>query len=61
MVTPGAACQERKSAEEVAWFTVRTLTRTIVPALPGITFLSGGLSEEEASANLNAINTLSGI
>lgn len=61
MVTPGASCSERKSAEEIAWFTVRTLSRTIVPALPGITFLSGGLSEEEASTNLNAINNLTGI
>merc|ERR1711957_851418 len=34
MVTPG----------EIAWATVRTLSRTIVPALPGITFLSGGQS-----------------
>ena len=61
MVTPGATCLERKSADEIAWFTVRTLSRTIVPALPGITFLSGGQSEEEASINLNAINTLTGI
>ena len=61
MVTPGASCPDRKSAEEIAWFTVRTLSRTIVPALPGVTFLSGGQSEEEASLNLNAMNALQGI
>jgi len=38
--------------------TVRTLSRTIVPALPGVTFLSGGQSEEDASLNLNAMNTI---
>jgi fructose-bisphosphate aldolase class I len=61
MVTPGASCPDRKSPEEIAWFTVRTLSRTIVPALPGITFLSGGQSEEEASLNLNAMNILTGV
>jgi len=38
--------------------TVRTLSRTIVPALPGVVFLSGGQSEEEASQNLNEMNKL---
>lgn len=61
MVTPGSDCAEKKSAEEIAWYTVRTLSRTIVPALPGIVFLSGGQSEEEASLNLNAMNKLDGI
>jgi fructose-bisphosphate aldolase class I len=46
MVTPGASCAKRASPEEIAWYTVRTLSRTIVPALPGVTFLSGGQSEE---------------
>ena len=41
-------------------YTVRTLSRTIVPALPGVVFLSGGQSEEEASLNLNAMNKLAG-
>jgi fructose-bisphosphate aldolase class I len=58
MVTPGASCPDRKSAQEIAWYTVRTLSRTIVPALPAVTFLSGGQSEEEASLNLNAMNAL---
>jgi len=58
MVTPGATCTDRKSAAEIAWYTVRTLSRTIVPAIPGITFLSGGQSEEEATLNLNEMNKL---
>lgn len=44
--------------EEVAYYTVRTLNRTITPAVPGITFLSGGQSEERAAANLSAINNM---
>ncbi len=61
MVTPGASCPNRSNPEEIAWYTVRTLSRTIVPALPGVMFLSGGQSEEEASLNLNAMNCLKGI
>lgn len=61
MVTPGADCKTRASSEEIAWNTVRTLSRTIVPALPGIVFLSGGQSEEDASLNLNAMNKLQGV
>jgi fructose-bisphosphate aldolase class I len=42
MVTQGADCPEKKSPAEIAWMTVRTLSRTMVPAIPGIMFLSGG-------------------
>ena len=38
--------------------TVRTLQRTVPPALVGVMFLSGGQSEEDASLNLNAMNAL---
>lgn len=58
MVTEGAACEKQATPEEVAFYTVRTLSRTITPAIPGITFLSGGQSEERACKNLNAINKL---
>lgn len=61
MVTPGATCPKRSNPEEIAWYTVRTLSRTIVGALPGVVFLSGGQSEEEASLNLNAMNKLQGV
>jgi len=56
MVTQGAENPEKATPQQVAWFTVRTLSRTIVPALPTICFLSGGSSEEDASLFLNAMN-----
>lgn len=58
MVVPGAESGIKASPEEVARYTVTTLARTIPAALPGITFLSGGLSEVQASEYLNAINTV---
>lgn len=58
MVTPGASHEPKASNAEIAWYTVRTLQRTIVPALPVVCFLSGGQSEEDASLNLNAMNKL---
>lgn len=56
MVTQGAECPDIATPAQVAWYTVRTLSRTIVPALPTICFLSGGSSEENASLFLNAMN-----
>ena len=61
MITPGSDSTEKKSAAEIAWFTVRTLARTFVPAIPGIMFLSGGQSEEEASQNLSEMNKITAI
>lgn len=61
MITSGAQAEVQAGPEEVAFFTVRTLGRTIPPAVPGITFLSGGQPEETASQNLNAINQLADI
>jgi fructose-bisphosphate aldolase class I len=58
MITPGLECDKKVSAQEIAWKTVRTLSRTIPPALPGIMFLSGGQSEAEASENLSEMNKL---
>ncbi|XP_076670728.1 fructose-bisphosphate aldolase isoform X2 [Andrena cerasifolii] len=56
MVTAGQSCAKKASAQEIAAATVTALLRTVPPAVPGITFLSGGQSEEEASVNLDAIN-----
>ncbi len=61
MVTPGSDSADKKSNQEIAWYTVRTLSRTMVPALPGVVFLSGGQSEEDASLNLNEMNKLTNI
>lgn len=58
MVTPGMECPKKANPADVAHFTIQTLRRTVPPALPGIMFLSGGQSEEDASLNLNAINKL---
>uniref|UniRef100_A0AAQ4S5Y0 Fructose-bisphosphate aldolase n=1 Tax=Gasterosteus aculeatus aculeatus TaxID=481459 RepID=A0AAQ4S5Y0_GASAC len=56
MVTPGHSCSHKFSNQEIAMATVTALRRTVPPAVPGVTFLSGGQSEEEASINLNAMN-----
>ena len=58
LTVPGAECTERASKEKIAEFTVRTLERCVPPAVAGVSFLSGGLSEEEASIYLNAINSI---
>lgn len=57
MVTPGADAP-KVTPEVIAKYTVRALQRTVPPAVPGIVFLSGGQSEEEATVNLNAMNAL---
>jgi fructose-bisphosphate aldolase class I len=56
MTTAGADSAVPASLEEVGEFTVRTLSRSVPAAVPAILFLSGGLSEEDASLGLNAIN-----
>lgn len=60
MVTPGQSYQGKCSPEEIAAATVDVLQRTVPVAVPGIVFLSGGQSEEEATQNLNAINQVEG-
>lgn len=60
MVLPGASCPKKYSAEEIAAATVTCLRRTLPAAVPGVTFLSGGQGEEEATVNLNAINRVDG-
>jgi len=60
MVTPGSDAN-KVSAQEIAWKTVRTLLRTIPGAIPGIMFLSGGQSEDEATDNLNEMNKLTNV
>eukprot|EP01116_Phalansterium_solitarium_P014004 TRINITY_DN31491_c0_g1_i1.p1 TRINITY_DN31491_c0_g1~~TRINITY_DN31491_c0_g1_i1.p1 ORF type:complete len:377 (+),score=152.60 TRINITY_DN31491_c0_g1_i1:50-1132(+) len=62
MVTAGKENPEYKTStpQQIAVATVTTLQRTVPPSVHGITFLSGGQSEEEATINLNAINTTPG-
>ncbi len=58
MVVPGKNCPRQASVEEVASATVRCLRRTVPAAVPGVVFLSGGQSEERATAHLNAMNAM---
>ncbi|KAI3423022.1 hypothetical protein D9Q98_001374 [Chlorella vulgaris] len=54
MCLPGLDAPSASPAE-VAKYTVRTMMRTIPPSVPGIHFLSGGMSEEESTLNLQAL------
>lgn len=56
MVTPGQSCKERATPEQIGLATVTALRRSVPCAVPGITFLSGGQSEVDATANLDAMN-----
>merc|ERR1712151_562453 len=58
MTVAGVECEDKPSPEEVAKMTVQTLQRCIPPAMPGVTFLSGGISEEDSSIYLNEINKI---
>jgi fructose-bisphosphate aldolase class I len=58
MVLSGYDCSEQASHEEVAETTLRCLRRHVPAAVPGIVFLSGGQTDEDATANLNAMNAL---
>ena len=58
MTTPGEDCPDPATPELVAAYSVRTLERTVPSAVPGVCFTSGGLSEEEASLCLDAMNRI---
>ncbi len=56
MVIAGKKCADQASREEVAEMTVQCLLNTVPAAVPGIAFLSGGQSDEDATAHLNIMN-----
>jgi fructose-bisphosphate aldolase class I len=58
MVLSGKDCPTQASAEEVAEATVRCFHRVVPAAVPGVVFLSGGQTPEQATKNLNAMNAL---
>lgn len=58
MVLPGEKSTKNASVAEVAEKTVKLLKECVPPAVPGIAFLSGGQSDEEATAHLDAMNRL---
>jgi fructose-bisphosphate aldolase class I len=61
MVLSGAQAATKADVATAGYLTVRTLSRTVPPAVPGIVFLSGGQSEEEATAHLTAMNQVESV
>src|SRR5256886_3329838 len=61
MVIAGKKARKRAGVEEVAEKTVRLLKACVPAAVPGIAFLSGGQSDEEATAHLDAMNRIGGL
>ena len=61
MIVPGNKSGKRASVDEVAERTIQVLKRCVPSAVPGIAFLSGGQSDEEATAHLNAMNRIGGL
>jgi fructose-bisphosphate aldolase class I len=60
MVIAGKKSPRRASVAQVAEMTVTVLKNCVPAAVPGIAFLSGGQSDEEATAHLDAINKIGG-
>ncbi len=58
MIVPGKKNAKQASVQEVAEKTVRLLRNCVPSAVPGIAFLSGGQSDEEATEHLDAINRI---
>ena len=58
MVLAGYECSDQPSDEEVAERTLRCLRRHVPAAVPGIVFLSGGQSDEDATKRLNLMNQM---
>ena len=60
MVISGKDCAKQAGVQEVAVRPLQTLRRTVPAAVPGIAFLSGGQSDEVATAHLDAVNKIGG-
>ena len=60
MVVCGKGCRTRSSVEQVAERTIAALRATVPSAVPGIAYLSGGQSDEQATAHLDAMNKVGG-
>jgi fructose-bisphosphate aldolase class I len=56
MVVPGADCPHQVDHETVATHTLEVLRRAVPAAVPGVVFLSGGMTDEQATARLDAMN-----
>jgi len=58
MTVAGVDCTEKPTPADVARLTVQTLENSVPASMPGVTFLSGGLAEEDSSIFLNEINKI---
>ncbi|MBX6326714.1 MAG: fructose-bisphosphate aldolase class I, partial [Chthoniobacterales bacterium] len=58
MVLSGKECPQQASVQEVAEATVRCMRRVVPAAVPGLVFLSGGQTDQQATEHLNAMNRL---
>jgi len=58
MIVPGKGSKTRATVEDVAERTVKVLKNCVPGAVPGIAFLSGGQTDHEATANLDAMNRI---
>ena len=58
MVVSGKKCPTQAGVQEVAEKTIKVFKRTVPAAVPGIVFLSGGQSDELATAHLDAMNKI---
>ncbi|MGQ4661528.1 class I fructose-bisphosphate aldolase [Lysobacter sp. F6437] len=58
MVLPGTTSSDKASVEDVAAATLQVLKSTVPATLPGIVFLSGGQSDHDATAHLDAMNRM---
>ena len=61
MVLSGKECPQQASVEEVAEATVRCMKRVVLGAVPGLVFLSGGQTDQQATEHLNAMNRMEGL
>jgi fructose-bisphosphate aldolase class I len=60
MVVPGTGNPVQDDDRAIAEATIRTLTANVPAEVPGIVFLSGGMSDEQATSRLNAMNRIGG-
>jgi fructose-bisphosphate aldolase, class I len=61
MAISGKKSAKQASVEEVAEKTIRLLKTCVPAAVPGVAFLSGGQSDEDATAHLDAMNRIGGL
>jgi fructose-bisphosphate aldolase class I len=61
MVVPGKGSSVQSSDAQIAEATIRCLTGHVPADVPGVVFLSGGMSDEESTSRLNEMNRIGGV